>query len=181
MNRVTILKSYEIRVPPKIASRTILSPLEGQISKLTGLVDIGESLDKLGDIDENLLGNPLSAEIQWNGPKSKINAALSQFERIIQFQARYAKFKSNLRFYLRMGDFRDKSIHDGTNLTGPYPELASENVKLRQYRVSLMTMGRIADIDMYKHTLGGMSSMAGSNPLSTDPKPGVYTPYEGHR
>lgn len=76
-----------------------------------------------------------------------------------------------------MGDFRDKCIHDGTNLTGLYKQLASEYVLIRAYRKSLITMGRIADPAMYKHTLGGMSPMVASNPLTTDPKPGVYTPF----
>ena len=119
----------------------------------------------------------MTAEIQWNGPKSEINAAFSEFEKIIQVHPRYAKFKANIVFYLRMGDFRDKCIHDGTNLTGPFPALASEFVLIRAYRKSLMMLGRIADLDMYKHTLGGMSPMMASLPLTTDPKPGVYTPF----
>lgn len=76
-----------------------------------------------------------------------------------------------------MGDFRDKCIHDGTNLTGPNKQLASEYVLIRAYRKSLITMGRIADPAMYKHTLGGMSPLVAANPLTTDPKPGVYTPF----
>ena len=76
-----------------------------------------------------------------------------------------------------MGDFRDKCVHDGTNLTGPLPGLASEFVLIRAYRKSLMMLGRIADVDMYKHTLGGISPMMASVPLTTDPKPGVYTPF----
>ncbi len=174
-NRYSI--SYEIRVPSKTAPRVILSPLNEPISKLTGLTDIGGPIEKLGDVDTSLPGNPMSAEIRWNGPKSEINAAFSQFEKIIQLNPRYSTFKANLVFYLRMGDFRDKCIHDGTNLTGPFPALASEFVLIRAYRKSLMSMGRIADIDMYKNTLGGMSPMMASIPLTTDPKPGVYTPF----
>src|SRR5262249_23925274 len=70
-----------------------------------------------------------------------------------------------------------KCVHNGTNLTGPSPALASEYVLIRAYRKSLITMGRIADVDMYKHTLGTMSPMMASVPLTTDPKPGVYTPF----
>jgi hypothetical protein len=40
-----------------------------------------------------------------------------------------------------------------------------------------MTMGRIADAGMYKHTLGSTLPLIASNPLSTDQKPGVYTPF----
>jgi len=169
--------AYEIRVASKPESRAVLSPLEGSISELTGLADIGGTPDSLGKIDESLPGNPLSAEIKWNGLKSEINAAFSQFEKIIQFTPRYKKFKANIIFYLRMGDFRDKCIHNGTNLIGPFPALASEYVLIRAYRKSLMMLGRIADVDMYKNTLGGISPMMASIPLTTDPKPGVYTPF----
>lgn len=169
--------SYEIRVPRKAEKQVLFSPLTSQISRLTGLADIGSPVDDLGDLDTSLPGNPLSAEIQWNGPKSEINSVFSQFEKILQVHPRYQKFKANIIFYLRMGDFRDKCIHDGTNLTGPFPSLASEFVLIRAYRKSLMMLGRIADLDMYKHTLGGMSPMMASMPLTTDPKPGVYTPF----
>lgn len=168
---------YEIRVPNKAQPTKVLSPLQDTVSKLTGLADLGAEPAKLGDVDTKLVGNPMSAEIQWNGPKSEINAAFTDFEKIVQQHPRYAKFKSNIHFYLRMGDFRDKCVHDGTNLTGPYPQLASEFVLIRAYRKSLMALGRIADVDMYKHTLGGMSPMMASMPLTTDPKPGVYTPF----
>ncbi|NES85630.1 MAG: hypothetical protein F6K10_31840 [Moorea sp. SIO2B7] len=96
---------------------------------------------------------------------------------MIQTHDKYQTFKNNIVFYLRMGDFRDKCIHDGTNLTGPHPALASEFVLIRAYRKSLMMLGRIADHDMYAHTKGGLSPMMASVPLTTDPKPGVYTPF----
>ena len=168
---------YEMRVPRNPKPVAIHSPISDTIANLTGLPDIGGTVDTLGDVDSSLPGNPLSAEIQWNGPKSEINQVFSKFETIIQTLPQYAKFKSNIIFYLRMGDFRDKCIHDGTNLTGPLPRLASEFVLIRAYRKSLMMLGRIADIDMYKHTLGCMSPMMASVPLTTDPKPGVYTPF----
>ena len=169
--------SYEIRVPVKREAKAIYSPLSETIANITGLADIGSPLEELGEVDTSMPGNPLVAEIQWNGPKSEINSVFTEFEKIIQHNPRYARFKANIIFYLRMGDFRDKCIHDGTNLTGPLPGLASEFVLIRAYRKSLMMLGRIADIDMYKHTLGGMSPMMASIPLTTDPKPGVYTPF----
>jgi hypothetical protein len=169
--------AYEIRVPKAVKAVAVHSPLSDPITTLTGLPDIGGQVDSLGDVDLALPGNPLAATIQWNGSKSEINQVFAEFETIIQTLPQYAKFKSNIIFYLRMGDFRDKCIHDGTNLTGPLPGLASEFVLIRAYRKSLMMLGRIADIDMYRHTLGGISPMMASVPLTTDPKPGVYTPF----
>ncbi|MGQ2370574.1 hypothetical protein ACT53J_07115 [Citrobacter braakii] len=169
--------NYEIRVPRNAKPTSVYSPLTESMSSKTGLSDIGEDLDNLGEIDSTLPGNPLRAEIQWNGSKSEIYLVFREFETIIQTLPQYEKFKTNIIFYLRMGDFRDKCIHDGTNLTGPLPALASEFVLIRAYRKSLMMLGRIADIDMYKHTLGGMSPMMAAVPLMTDPKPGVYTPF----
>jgi hypothetical protein len=168
---------YEIRVPSNVHPTLITSPIDRPVAQIAGLPDIGADLSELGEIDESLQGNPLEGLIQWNGPKSEINSLFVDFENIIQKNPLYAQFKANIHFYLRMGDFRDKCIHDGTNLTGSFPQLASEYVLIRAYRKSLMALGRIADQDMYKHTLGGMSPMMGSTPLSTDPKPGVYTPF----
>ena len=116
--------SYELRVPSSPTPRAIVTPLQGKISDLTGLADIGDAPDRLGVVDETLPGNPLSLEIQWNGPKSEINSGFAQFEKIIQSNPKYKRFKSNLIFYLRMGDFRDKCIHNGTNLTGPVSDLS---------------------------------------------------------
>ena len=169
--------SYEIRVPNSAVPVATYSPITSSMASLTGLADIGSELSLLGEVDLTLTGNPLTADIQWNGSKLEINQVFSDFEKILQTLPQYAKFKSNIIFYLRMGDFRDKCIHDGTNLTGPLPALSSEFVLIRAYRKSLMMLGRIADIDMYKHTLGGMSPIMASVPLTTDPKPGVYTPF----
>jgi hypothetical protein len=168
---------YEVRVPQSKKPRIVLSPVKEKIASIGGLADIGESPDSLGQVDASLPNNPLTARIQWNGPKSEINVVFSEFEKIVQNGEKYAQLKSNILNYLRMGDFRDKCIHDGTNLVGYHSQLASEFIPIRAYRMSLMALGRIADRDMYKHTLGGMSPMIASDPLATDPKPGVYTPF----
>ncbi|KAK7188630.1 hypothetical protein PSPO01_05263 [Paraphaeosphaeria sporulosa] len=51
-------------------------------------------------------------------------------------------------YYLHMGDFRDKRIHNGTNLTGDHTLLASEFVPLSNYRVLPITIGKIYDSAM---------------------------------
>ncbi len=168
---------YELRAPAKVKRVRVHSPLERSVSSITGLGDIGGPIDSCGEIDASLKGNPMSANIQWNGPKSSINASFADFDRILQDTPKFATFKDNALNYLRMGDFRDKCIHDGTNLTGPNPRLASEYLLIRAYRKSLIMLGRVIDADMYKHTLGMMSPVFGGNAIRTDPKPGVYTPF----
>lgn len=92
---------YEVRIlgggPPK--PKEITSPLSDTISALTGLPDIGDDVNKLGKVDTSLPGNPLSATIQWNGPKSQINAAFRDFEKILQTLPKYKTFQANLLFY----------------------------------------------------------------------------------
>ena len=108
------------------------------------------------------------------GKKSEINETFAEFEQIFRLE-RFSKWDDNVSSFERMGDFRDKCVHDGTNLTGPNPQLASEFNLIRAYRASLIALGRVADPQMYKHTKGLMSPLIAATPIAIDPKPGVYS------
>lgn len=168
--------SYELRTPkPEIQRKELLSPLREKVTEtISGLTDLSATPDEIGKLDDRLPGNPLTAVISWNGKKSDINATFAKFEKIFQ-TANFSIWAANISSYERMGDFRDKCVHDCTNLTGPNPKLASEFHLIRAYRASLITLGRVADPHMYKHTKGGMSPLIAAMPISTDPKPGVYS------
>ncbi|KAF2440241.1 hypothetical protein P171DRAFT_475754 [Karstenula rhodostoma CBS 690.94] len=85
---------------------------------------------------------------------------------------RYPLWSKNVVSHLRMGDFRDKRIHNGTNLTGGHTLLASEFVPLSNYRVTLVTSGKIFDPAM----TGGAHETNIQTPLLIDSKPGNYSP-----
>lgn len=168
--------SYEVRTPDVDIQRSELrSPLKEPITAiLQDLSDISAPYEDLGEVNTSLPGNPLDATISWNGKKSEINKIFIKFEQVFQTEA-LSKWAANICSFERMGDFRDKCIHDGTNLTGPNPQLASEFNLIRAYRASLIAAGRVADPQMYRHTKGMMNPLTASTPIATDMKPGVYS------
>lgn len=164
---------YDIRTPKSADNVKFTSPLTAPISKLaTGLADISKEPEKLGEITDEK--NTLKAQIKWNGKKSEINQVFAEMQSSFKSE-RLKKWAENIQNYERMGDFRDKCIHDGTNLSGPNPELASEFYLIRAYRASLIGLGVVADPDMTKHNRVGMSPLVASIPVLTDSKPGVYS------
>lgn len=163
---------YEVRKGPNVKKVRVTSPLKGKITDLVpGLPDIGSPIDELGEIDQSLESNPIVGKINWRAGAEGVDALLGKFSENFQREP-LVKWAKNVQVYERMGDFRDKCIHPGTNLTGPNPQLASEFVMIRSYRSSLIMLGRVMDPDMAK---GSLSLVDMKNPLSIDTKPGVYT------
>ncbi|PSR57397.1 hypothetical protein AHMF7605_20890 [Adhaeribacter arboris] len=96
-------------------------------------------------------------------------------EKVRKFVQNFYSWTQNIKVYQRFGDFRDKCVHDGTNLTGTNPKLASEYLLIRAYRSSLTFLGAVFDEDMYLSA--GDTLVNADFPLKRDPKPGVYTPF----
>lgn len=161
---------YEIRKPGNIVNKLLTSPIRLPVSDLIkGFEDISSDL--------TLLGSPVSI----NG-KDFFDAVLSvggdnrdTFRKMDLFSSSvrevFSKFSRNIKIYERMGDFRDKCIHPGTNLTGKNIELASEFMLIRAYRMSLITLGRIFDEEMS----AGADKLNAGEALALDTKPGVYS------
>ena len=167
--------NYEMRVANQVEPAKLFSPLKAPITEIVnGFHDLSDAPDDLGKMDSNLPGNPINTKIKWNGKKSDINAAFKDFRNIFK-NAQFEQWARNIQNYERMGDFRDKCIHDGTNLTGPNPDLASEFLLIRAYRASLIGLGVVADQEMTLHTKGDINLLSDSIPVKTDPKPGVYS------
>ncbi|AFM20288.1 hypothetical protein Mycch_5653 (plasmid) [Mycolicibacterium chubuense NBB4] len=83
----------------------------------------------------------------------------------------YSRWQQNVVQYLRFGDFRDKAVHPGVNLTGPNPRLTSELMTVRSYRSSMIQLGRVFDVDMTPKRNKLLDATA---PIEVDSKPGVY-------
>ncbi|SER63772.1 hypothetical protein SAMN05421690_10471 [Nitrosomonas sp. Nm51] len=165
--------TYDIRTPKSTEAAKFESPLTAPISETaTGLADISSKPENLGEITDDR--NTINAQIKWNAKKSEINQVFAEMQKSFKSD-RLRNWAENIQNYERMGDFRDKCIHDGTNLSGPNPDLASEFHLIRAYRASLIGLGVVADPDMTKHNRVGMNPLLASTPVLTDPKPGVYS------
>lgn len=166
---------YEVRKPRgELRPVLVASPLSKPVTSLVpGLADIGAPLDELGPVDRSLRSNPLAGMIGRRSGRADVNSFFqdfaSNFDR--EHLARWAK---NVQVYERFGDFRDKCVHPGTNLTGPFKDLASEYILIRAYRGSLITMGRVCDPAMSQYPPDPWTL---DQPLALDPKPGVYAPF----
>lgn len=111
----------------------------------------------------------LSGILVPGGDNTALNGDLDRFgSELREVGPRWAE---NVQLYERMGDFRDKCIHPGTNLTGRHAALASEYILIRAYRKSLITLGRVFDEAMS----AGVETLNVEKVLSVDPKPGVYS------
>ena len=165
---------YELLQQPDVERILLTSPLTAHVTDIVpGLNDIGASTEDLGGIDLNLKANPLEGELAWNSDYDTSSTFFNEFEALFK-QRRFSTWSKNVQTYERFGDFRDKCIHPGINIVGSNPQLASEYIPIRAYRGSLIMIGRIFDPDMAK---GGFSLSGIDNPLSIDPKPGVYMPF----
>jgi len=166
---------YEIRQQPNVKRTLVSSPLSARIMEIVSeLSDIGAPLEKLGAIDPNFAANPLDGELHWGSDYYEVNTFFDDFVDNFQ-QKHFSTWARNFQVYTRFGDFRDKCIHPGTNLVGPNRQLASEYLIIRAYRDSLILGGRVFDPEMAK---GGFFNVWESeDPLSIDPKPGVYAPF----
>lgn len=154
---------YELRRPA--SKRMVLtSPVTRPVGELTGLPEIALSADELGEVRE-----VCKQRIALTDENSKALRAIDEFGASLRAQA--PEWSRNVVAYERFGDFRDKCVHDGTNLSGPRKALASEYLLIRAYRVSLITLGRVFDPSMG----AGAQSLKADDPLSLDTKPGVYS------
>lgn len=162
---------YGITKSPGAAKRRACSPLKQPVSKAwTGLQDLASPLSAF-PIDFGLSSNPLEGELEIGATAEEVEAYFEQFAGTLK-QPAFAKWSQNVQAYERFGDFRDKCIHPGTNLTGRTPQLASEFVLIRPYRSSLIALGRVFDPAMSSSKFGAPRS---EYPLDEDTKPGVYT------
>lgn len=167
--------NYELRTAERIKAKTIRSPLSKPIAEQVGdLVDIGSPLEELGARHESV--RPLGTSLYLVAERKKWSRPVNEFSTVLQ-RAPFATWARNVQVYERFGDFRDKCIHNGTNLTGKRPQLASEYVLIRAYRASLILLGRLFDPDMASGTEERASLFEVKEPLTVDPKPGVYTPF----
>lgn len=167
--------SYILR-EPQISNKTkITSPLTDQISKLNPeLAEINALENTLGEV----AFTPLNGTINWKSSRVETEKFFQSFSKELDAE-KYAVFTKNVQDYQRFGDFRDKCIHPGINLTGSNPQLSSEFVMIRAYRASLIAGGRVFDNKMAKRDYleSGFTLWNTSNPTEYDSKPGVYTPF----
>lgn len=161
---------YEVRRPKDVSPVHISSPLSQQISKLApSLSDLGNNLNSLGT---PYTGSDITSLRETLIPRGKNAKAFSNLDRFGSTLRSIApKWTKNVQLFERMGDFRDKCIHPGTNLTGPHLSLASEYVLIRAYRKALIMLGRVFDGAMSTN----VKSLNLQDALSVDPKPGVYS------
>ena len=160
----SITVDYKLVAPrttpsPKVINSPIEAPLTEQID---GLVDIADILDS------NATHGEVTIELKPKGDNSSALSRLSEFSSKVQEE--HPQWAENVQLFERMGDFRDKCIHDGTNLIGGNTKLASEFVMIRPYRKSLILSGRVFDPSMSQ----GANRTNLKNALAVDPKPGVY-------
>tara|TARA_R110000824_G_scaffold153004_1_gene324444 strand:- start:287 stop:1438 length:1152 start_codon:yes stop_codon:yes gene_type:complete len=161
---------YELLKPENVEIKKITSPISAPISKhVATLNDIGGPVAKLGNRYAVNGIDILEVELSPSRSNTLAFEKIDAFARGLRETA--PRWTENVKTYERMGDFRDKCIHPGTNLTGPHVALASEYVLIRAYRMSLITLGRVFDDEM----AAGVEALRTEDALSIDPKPGVYS------
>ena len=167
---------YEVRCPhaDSLDRVTIPSPLVVPINALNGTVpDIGDDVASFDDPSKYEKHGSLRQIVHWPAGGIKHDTLFNELTRSLNDGA-FKTWAANVKTYERFGDFRDKCIHPGTNLTGSNVQLASEYLLVRAYRASLVALGRAFDQDMIPLPTA-LSQEA--EPLSRDPKPGVYSPF----
>lgn len=163
---------YQFFAPGKIAARRIPSPLQKAVVEyVPELADLAEPVSRLGELDSRIPA--VDVVIPYTASAIDCDAALDEVMTRLQ-SAPFDVWAKNVQQYERFGDFRDKCVHDGTNLVGDNPQLASEYLLVRSYRASLISMGRIFDPDM---KYGAAAVWTWDSALPVDPKPGVYMPF----
>ncbi|KAF2280034.1 uncharacterized protein EI97DRAFT_498320 [Westerdykella ornata] len=158
---------YKITAPDDAIEKKVLySPQPAPLTEqVPSLVDISE-------VEQLNTAKSIKVDMSLDNSKNKsANEHLLAFGKDVRNA--YPTFANNVQTYLRMGDFRDKCIHHGTNLTGTNPLLAAEFIPLRNYRVSLIMSGKVMDPNMS----AGASHTHLTAPLNHDNKPGSYTPF----
>jgi hypothetical protein len=156
---------YRLLRPRNLICRELVtSPLVNTISRTANLIDIGADLEELGFVKHNL-----ACQINWKDPE-QVDRQMSSFVEAMM-DIEFNVWSENLKTYTRFGDFRDKCIHSGENLTGNHPQLASEYILVRAYRSSLILTGRLFDMGMIEATQDLWNH---PDPLSIDSKPGNY-------
>jgi hypothetical protein len=143
---------------------------------IPGLVDIGSLLDRIDEPDTALARSSVDGIIHWPSGAQKAAQLVNQFAATFA-SPEMSRWAANVRDYERFGDFRDKCVHPGVNLRGPHAQLASEYLLLRAYRSSMILLGPIFDPDMSAAATGNARFRGDPDPLSVDPKPGVYSPF----
>lgn len=164
---------YAILEPGHVVKQKLTSPVLSSVSEQTGLIDLSADVECLG-VPVNISGcKKFSCVFFCKNPNDLALSQLDDFSKKVR--EIYPQWTKNVEVYERMGDFRDKCIHFGTNLTGDEPALASEFVIIRAYRMSLITMARIFDVCMSAgaHQLN-INKYKKSSSAILDTKPGVY-------
>jgi hypothetical protein len=159
---------YELRRPKTVHAALITSPVLSSVSQQLAVADLGEPLFALGSIEPLGQDRVFEGELLAGHNNASALAELDRFSAALR-EANPA-WSGNVVLYERMGDFRDKCIHPGTNLTGQNARLASEFLLIRAYRMSLIALGRAFDPAM----AAGAAALNMNTPLELDTKPGVY-------
>jgi hypothetical protein len=163
---------YEFFTPGPVARGIVPSPLRRPVTDLVpAFADLASPVNQLGAVDSRV--PTVNAVIPYTAKSRDLDDAMEHLATRLQ-QEPFHIWAHNVRQYERFGDFRDKCVHDGTNLVGENPQLASEYLLIRAYRASLISLGRIFDLDM---KYGATALWDHNRPLAVDPKPGVYLPF----
>lgn len=177
--RPTRGNTYELHcavtTKPTVRPTLVSSPLHAPVTELVpGLPDLSADVAALGGVDTSLDGNPLKGSIHWPDGAPASQRFFQRFVATLA-SAPFATWARNVQVYERFGDFRDKCVHPGTNLRGVSPQLASEYMMIRAYRIQLIFLGPLFDHhNMSSMAAAGESLFKMSAPLTIDPKPGVY-------
>ena len=170
-SEIVVLDEVEYKLTFSIFSTStkacipISSPLTSAISR------VNEELSDIKNGEKSLKTSfQHSAIISLADSIEEVNDKMAPIRKVFR---RFKSWNANIQTYLRFGDFRDKCVHDGTNLTGENVQLASEYILIRAYRASLIELAAIGDPEMHK--IYGLKSM--ETGILSDPKPGIYTPF----
>jgi hypothetical protein len=160
---------YEVRRPDRCWARVIKSPVTAAITEqIPALLDLSKASEMSKDVG---VSSRFEGKLLWSGDNAATLRRLDEFAALVRESN--PEWTRNVKTYERMGDFRDKCIHDGTNLIGDFVALASEYVLIRAYRMSLITLGKIFDLAMS----AGADRIQLEQPLMLDTKPGVYAAF----
>lgn len=156
----------------KIIQRKISKKIKISSPLIDRISNISEELSDIGSVefDTEKAFFETTINLSLTDRTEDVAKKLSSIRKKIQSFTTWTK---NIVTYQRFGDFRDKCVHDGTNLIGKNSQLASEYLLIRAYRSSLIFLGSIADPEMYMYA--GLKSQ--EKGISIDSKPGVYMPF----
>jgi hypothetical protein len=172
---------YELRKAENVKPVPFFSPLARKVTEINpSLPDISdeEKLPQAVGVSDNKFsaGNLLTRPIRVSAVMSLAEADKS-FEVVSDAmgQPEFEKFRKNLDAYEEFGDFGSKPTHPGTNLIGKNAKLCAESIFVRQYRSSLVLLGRIVSPDMKR----GASAPQSLNTSISNTRPGVYMLFVG--